>query len=209
MADKTIGELPSASQVTSGALIPLEQSGVAYKMTGAQFQDWAIKGVSPYATEAASSASAASASAARAANSAAAAASSAASSRADAVAAAGAQQAIENMGVAATTLAPGNDATITKEIVNDVVKLTFGIPRGDVGPQGATGPQGAQGVQGPKGDTGTAVAVETSGMYYFSVDNDPTSATYGHLLLTYTGDEAPSFEIDQTTGHLLWTVEEE
>lgn len=49
MADKTIGELPSASQVTSGSLIPLEQSGIAYKMTGAQFQAWAVAGAQPYA----------------------------------------------------------------------------------------------------------------------------------------------------------------
>jgi len=76
---------------------------------------------------------------------------------------------------------------------------------GDVGPQGPkgdTGPQGPQGIQGPQGPQGTAVAVETEGMFYFNVDED------GHLILTYTGDDPPDFEIDEN-GHLIWTVEEE
>lgn len=74
---------------------------------------------------------------------------------------------------------------------------------GATGPKGDTGPQGPQGIQGPAGPSGTAVAVETQGMYYFNVDDD------GHLILTYTGDDPPDFEIDEDTGHLILTVEEE
>lgn len=74
-----------------------------------------------------------------------------------------ARQAIENMGVAAVTLAPGESASVQKTVENGVVKLTYGIPRGqpgekgaqgDPGPQGSPGPKGDTGLQGPKGDPG-------------------------------------------------------
>ncbi len=73
---------------------------------------------------------------------------------------------------------------------------------GAQGQKGDTGPQGPQGVQGPPGPTGTAVAVETQGMYYFNVDED------GHLILTYTGNDPPDFEIDED-GHLILTIGED
>lgn len=41
MADKTIGELPSISGLYDDSLIPVEQQGVASKMTGKQFADFA------------------------------------------------------------------------------------------------------------------------------------------------------------------------
>lgn len=211
MPDKTIGQLPSVSAVSDASLIPLEQSGVASKMTGLQFKNWAIAGALPYATAAAASATSASDSAEDAADSAEAADNSAVSAAASAAAAEAERNKIENMGVTSTTLDAGSTATVSKSYSQGVVTLNFGIPRGNPGIQGSTGPRGAQGVQGPKGDTGTAVAVETSGMYYFNVDNDSTSPTYGHLLLTYTGDTEPDIEIDYDTtsptyGHLLWNV---
>lgn len=77
MADKTIGELPSLAQLNDNSLIPVEQSGVASKLTGAQFKQFAVDSVSSYteraetaAGNAADSASAASGSASGAANSA-------------------------------------------------------------------------------------------------------------------------------------------
>lgn len=209
MADKTIGELPSIANVTDASLIPVEQSGVAGKMTGAQFKAWGAAAAQPSATAAAQSAQAAANSATAASGSATSAAGSATSAGNSATAAAASRQAIENLGVASNTLDPGSTATVAKTVSQQgVVTLTFGIPRGATGSQGATGAQGPQGVQGPKGDTGTAVAVETQGMYYFNVDNDSSSPTFGHLFLTYTGQEAPSFSINQQ-GHLVWTVEEE
>lgn len=72
--------------------------------------------------------------------------------------------------------------------------------QGIQGPQGERGPQGPRGEQGPQGPRGVSVAVETEGLFYFSVDDS------GHLLLTYTGNEAPDFEIDEDTGHLIYTV---
>ena len=117
-----------------------------------------------------------------------------------------AKQAILDMTVAATPVAAGNPATVTKPDSGGVVTLTFGLPTGATGSQGIQGPAGPQGVQGPRGDTGTAVAVETTGMYYFNVDNDSESPYFGHLFLTYTGDDAPNFTINES-GHLIWTVE--
>ena len=211
MADKRIGELPSIANVSDSSLIPVEQSGVASKMTGAQFKAWAVAGAQPYAQAAQQSATAANNSAIDAADSATEAGNSAASAENSSIASENSRQAIENMGVASNTLSPGSAATVGKSVSQGVVTLTFGIPQGATGNQGATGPQGAQGVQGPKGDTGTAVAVETQGMYYFNVDNDSTSPTFGHLMLTYTGETAPDFSIDYdstspTYGHLLWEV---
>lgn len=59
-----------------------------------------------------------------------------------------AQQAIEDMTVSAETLAPGSAATVTKTIIENVVHLLFGIPRGQ---------QGAKGDPGEKGDTGNGI----------------------------------------------------
>ena len=244
MADKTIGELPSIANVTDASLIPVEQSGVAGKMTGAQFKAWAAAAAQPSAQAAAGSASQAAQSATNAGNSATAAAGSAstASTKAteagnSATAAAESRQAIENMGVAVLPPLPaGSPASVQKSIGSGgIVTLTFGIPKGDkgetgqqgqqgeIGPRGPQGPagitgqpgqqgiqgiQGEQGIQGPKGDTGTAVAVETQGMYCFHIDNDSNSPTYRHLFLTYSGDTAPNFSINEE-GHLIWIAEDE
>lgn len=53
-----------------------------------------------------------------------------------------ARQAIENMMVEAITVATGNPATVSKEMVDGVVKLVFGLP---------------QGKQGDKGDPGSSI----------------------------------------------------
>ena len=206
MADKTIGELPSIASVNDASLIPVEQNGAAGKMTGAQFKDWATTNASAYATAAQQSASSASGSAQTATDKAGEAASSATAAAGSASAAEAARDEIENMTASVTALDPGTTPTVTKTVVGGVVNLAFALPRGATGSQGATGATGPQGVQGPKGDTGTAVAVETSGMYYFNVDNDSTSQTFGHLILTYTGETAPDFEINEN-GHLIWTVD--
>jgi len=88
-----------------------------------------------------------------------------------------------------------------------------GLPgvQGDAGPMGPRGPQGEK---GEKGDTGTAVAVETTGMFWFFVDNDSSSATYGHLFMIYSGTDQPDLYVDDDTtsvtyGHLIWNTEGE
>ena len=50
-----------------------------------------------------------------------------------------AQDAIENLGVDATTLESGSPATVQKTLEDGVVKLTFGLPTGDKGEKGDTG----------------------------------------------------------------------
>lgn len=233
MADKTIGELPSVASVQDNSLIPVEQSSVASKMTGAQFRAWAESGgaaaAQPYAAQAAASASAAAASATNAASSKNAAASSASDANtsknaaaASATAAANsatqagtqatnarnsaldadeAKEAIENLGVTSSTLPPGSSATVEKSVSQQgAVTLAFGIPRGDKGDQGATGPQGPQGIQGPQGERGIdGVAVAADGVYAFNVNDE------GHLILYYTGEDAPDFEIN-SNGHLILTI---
>lgn len=84
-----------------------------------------------------------------------------------------AKKAIEDMTVTATTLETGSSASVTKTEMNGVVKLAFGLPRGETGLQGAKGakgdkgdkgdagpqgPQGPAGPQGPKGPQGPAGA---------------------------------------------------
>lgn len=76
-------------------------------------------------------------------------------------------------------------------------------PRGEKGEQGQQGPRGPQGVQGPEGPRGIdGVAVETAGMVNFSVNDE------GHLLCTYTGNEAPNYYINDE-GHLCLDIGEE
>lgn len=78
--------------------------------------------------------------------------------------------------------------------------------KGETGKQGIQGQRGEQGIQGPQGIRGPegprgidAVAVETAGMVNFSVNEE------GHLLCTYTGNEAPNYYINED-GHLCLDI---
>lgn len=206
MADKTIGELPAIQNLSDSAMLPVEQNGAAGRISGAQWKQYATDTVADYVDTAVQAAETASDAATTATNKAGDASDSATAANNSASTATAAKQAILDMTVAAETVAAGNPATVTKTESGGVVLLTFGLPVGATGAQGVQGPQGPQGVQGPKGDTGTAVAVPTEGMYYFSVDNNSESANFGHLFLTYMGETAPNFSINNE-GHLIWTVE--
>lgn len=59
MADKQISELPASPQVDASTLLAVEQQGVARKVTGAQFQQFAKNAVKVYSDEAKASADAA------------------------------------------------------------------------------------------------------------------------------------------------------
>lgn len=206
MADKTIGELPAIQSLSDSALLPVEQNGAAGRINGAQWKQYATDAVSSYVDTATAAANTASGAATTATNKAADASAYATSAGNSASTATAAKQAILDMTVAAETVAAGNPATVTKTESGGVVLLTFGLPTGATGSQGIQGPAGPAGPQGPRGDTGTAVAVETTGMYYFNVDNNSESQTFGHLFLTYTGETAPDFAINDD-GHLIWTVD--
>lgn len=71
-----------------------------------------------------------------------------------------AQQHIENMGVAATTLPTDSDATVTKTVnASGEVTLTFGLPRGVKGDRGDRGLQGETGNDGEDGEDGFSPVV--------------------------------------------------
>lgn len=87
-------------------------------------------------------------------------------------------------------------------------------PRGPKGDTGAAGPRGPQGVQGPKGDTGTAAVVQANGLWAFYIQNDSSAADFGHLYVEYSGTEQPDLSIDDdpaspTYQHLIWETEDE
>lgn len=65
----------------------------------------------------------------------------------------------------------------------------------------AQGPQGNPGSQGPAGPQGIhGAAVSADGIYAFNIDGN------GHLILSYTGSDAPDFVLD-ANGHLILTIE--
>lgn len=73
-------------------------------------------------------------------------------------------------------------------------------PQGPRGEQGEAGPRGPQGIQGPAGPRGiNGVAVSAEGIYAFHVDGN------GHLILSYTGGDAPVFSIN-SSGHLILAI---
>lgn len=190
MADRTIGQLPELGEISDTSLLPVEESGTAYHTTGASWKSFVQNAIASLVALVQSAANRADDDATRAETA-------AASALAD-------KTAIQGMGISSTVLDPGAAPTLSKTESGGVWTLNFGLAPGATGSQGIQGPAGPQGVQGPRGDTGTAVAVETSGMYYFNVDNDSESPTFGHLFLTYSGEDAPDFSI--VDGHLIWTI---
>lgn len=227
MADRTIGELPVASQLDDDSLLVVEQQGQARSIKGQlirQFAQQATEEQVQIAQSAAQQAKQAAEDAEGSERNAATSASTAQSAKQEAVKA---RQAIENMGVKAVTLDPGNPASVEKAVGEDgIVTLTYGIPKGETGQQGVPGPQGAQGIQGPPGPQGeqgqtgpqgaqgppgpqglqgpqgiNGVAVAAEGQYAFNVDEN------GHLILYYESETAPDFSIGED-GHLYYNFEE-
>lgn len=215
MADKTtgeltyfqesaIGDLPGIANLYDDTLLPVEQQGEARKMTGRQWKEYARAAVSTDVGAAESSAVSAANSAAAAAGSAGQAlqhAQAANTARSGAESARDgareAKQAIEDLTVSAVTLPPGSEATAVKTPPGGPFNIQFGIPRGE---QGATGAAGAQGIQGPPGRDGiNGVAVPTDRQWAFNVDEN------GHLLCSYTGNEAPDLSINED-GHLILNI---
>lgn len=145
MADKQINELPGASEIYDETLIPAQQNGQAVSVAGSVFKSYAVeaaKGQAEAAQQAASFAQEAAGSIGSAVKDAQDAAANAEASR----------DAIANMTVEAHTLPSGSPATVGKELVNDIYKLTFGLPAGQKGDKGEKGETGAEGPKGEKGD---------------------------------------------------------
>lgn len=152
MADATIGSLPALSELDDNSLLVAEQNGSAQKLSGAQIKSFASAAAAAEAAKAAQSASDA-ATAKSAAESAQTAAENAETGAGEsATSAASARDAILNMIVAAITLNTGESAAVERSVVNDVYKLTFGLPRGDKGEQGDKGNTGDKGDTGERGN---------------------------------------------------------
>ena len=101
-----------------------------------------------------------------------------------------AQKAIENMLVEAITLATGQPATVTKSLVNQVVKLTFGLPRGEKGETGTKGDQGV-GITSVERTSGTGapgtkdtytVSLSDGSSYTFQVYNGANGSGSGDFM---------------------------
>ena len=83
-----------------------------------------------------------------------------------------ARDAIVNMLVEAITLETGQPATVSKSLVDQVYKLTFGLPKGETGATGEPGPQGVsiENIQLTSGNH----APGTTDTYTITLSNDNT-----------------------------------
>lgn len=142
MANKAINELPAAESISPSALMVIYQDAATQRITGAQLIQLANVEVYGAAQEAKSAAE------------------SAAESAADAQAAA---QAVQDLGVSAQTIAPGQPAVVDKQVSPEgVVTLLFSIP------------QGVQGVQGEQGVSVTAASVLADGTLQLTLSSGST-----------------------------------
>lgn len=139
MADKTIGELTRATNLDDDSLLIAEQQGSAVAVAGSLFKQFVVDAASAqvgaaeqYAKDAADSAQEAKDAVSQIGTA-------VQDTKENAEAAEKARDAIENMIVEADTLASGDPATVTKDIVNDVVRLVFGLPAGTKGDKGDPG----------------------------------------------------------------------
>lgn len=139
MADKTIGELTRAANLDDDSLLIAEQQGSAVAVAGSLFKQFVVDAATAqvgaaeqYAKDAADSAQEAKDAVSQIGTA-------VQDTKENAEAAEKAREAIENMIVEAVTLASGDQATVTKDIVNDVVRLVFGLPAGAKGDKGDPG----------------------------------------------------------------------
>lgn len=151
MADKKINELPVSSGLTDDALLPVYQNDQTQSITGALVKSFAVRAAQGYADTAQQAAQAAETSAQKAVESVGQLGDEVEQAQNARAGAEAARTAIENMKVAASTLSDGQSATVEKTTEDDVVKLTFGLPRGPSGTVGKSAYQAAV----EKGYTGT------------------------------------------------------
>ncbi len=170
MADKTtggleavqeaaIGSLPGIADLYDETLIPVEQQGEARHMTGAQWKRYAQAGVSKYVEDAQNAANDAQKAVAAVGDAVEDAASSARAAETARAEAEEAREAIENMEAAADTLTAGQPASVTKTVENGIVRLLFGLPKGQKGTKGDAG-SSVQSIERTAG-TGAAGTVDT------------------------------------------------
>lgn len=137
-ATEAAGSATEAGQSAAAAATSETNAGESATQAGqsARAAGTSAEQAAASAAAASGSASAAATSETNAAGSASAAAGSQQAAAGSAAAAESARQAIENMGVSATTGEPGSAASVQKTVEGDVVHLSFTIPRGEQGPAG-------------------------------------------------------------------------
>lgn len=196
MADKTIGQLPELAEITDTSLLPVEQSGTAYHTMGSTWKNFIRAAAADEIANAETAADTA--------------VDAAASAEAAAASASADKIAIQSMNVSSTVLEAGATPTLSKTVQAGVWNLEFGLAPGARGPQGLVGPAGPQGntqVINYNSNYYTASVQPADGTIYFSVNNA------GHLILTYAGNVPPEdYSIDdnpasETYGHLLWHID--
>ena len=235
MADKRIGELPSAKTFDDESLLIVEQSSQALNVSGKLVKTYAETAAVAVVKDSVDAAAKSATAAAKSAQEAQQSAKNANQSVTDAKAAQTgaetaktgaetARNAIENMTVDAETLPPESDATVTKFALGNTFRLHYGIPRGAQGRDGAQGAQGIQGIpgvqgiqgergeqgiQGEKGEKGDKGDKGDPGANGVAVSAKGIYAfrvdERGHLMLDYTDDEAPNFVVNDS-GHLILTI---
>lgn len=144
MADIKIGDLPQVGEVSNDSLMVLEQNGVAHRMTGSQFKEFAEAAAEARVLDAEKAADEAAASAEQAKRdedkiaaqlAAATEEKEEAANYADQAKAA--KQAILDLAVSASASDPGSAASVEKTTdASGRVTLKFTIPRGSTGPMG-------------------------------------------------------------------------
>lgn len=197
MADKSIGALTAATAIDDSSLFVAEQQGEAVKVSGAIFKGYAQSSVSQYVTQAQQAANQALQASGQALDAVASIGTAVEDTQQNAQTALAAQAAAEtakseaedardaiaNMTVEAETLDTGEDATVSKTLVEGVYNLTFGLPRGLTG---ATGETGAPGTSVQKiirtSGTGAAGTVDTYTVYL-------TDGSTGGTFQVYNGSD--------------------
>lgn len=175
MADQTIGSLPAAASVADDALLVAEIQGVAVKITGAQLKDLVKAGVEVYVTSAEKASEKALEASSEALDAVNKIGTAVEDTKANAEGAQNARAAIENMLVEAVSLETGQPATVSKELVEGVVKLVFGLPAGE---QGGKGDPGSS-IQSITRTAGTG-APGTTDTYTITLTDGSTTEFYVH-----------------------------
>lgn len=135
MANKAINELPVSSGLDDNALLPVWQNGQTQSIKGQLVRQFAETATEEAVERAEQAAQTAEESVEQIGDS-------VQQTEQNAQEAQAARDAIVNMTVQAQTLASGQPATVTKTLVEGIVNLLFGLPRG---------------IQGPKGDPGNNI----------------------------------------------------
>lgn len=132
MANKAINELPVSSGLDDNALLPVWQNGQTQSIKGQLVRQFAETATEEAVERAEQAAQTAEESVEQIGDS-------VQQTEQNAQEAQAARDAIVNMTVQAQTLASGQPATVTKTLVEGIVNLLFGLPRGEQGIQGEPG----------------------------------------------------------------------